>query len=115
MNNREIGNWGEEKAIEYLSSKAYQIIEHNFTYARGEIDIIASKDEYLIFIEVKLRTSNQFGSPEFAVDKRKQQKIRTVAEYYLLKNSTNKKIRFDVIAIEVNDGKGSLKHYENAF
>ncbi|MEJ6950498.1 YraN family protein [Natronospora cellulosivora (SeqCode)] len=115
MNNRELGEWGEDKAIEYLKKQSYKIIKRNFRYSRGEIDIIAEKNEYLIFVEVKLRKSKKYGSPELAVDIRKQTKIRTVANYYLMKNSNNKKIRFDVICIEVSNGKGNLKHYKNAF
>ncbi|MFW6377257.1 MAG: YraN family protein [bacterium] len=115
MNKRELGQFGEDKAAQYLKKKGYKIIERNFRYARGEIDIIASDGGYIVFIEVKLRRSFKYGLPESAVDTRKQNKIRKVAEYFLLGYESGKKIRFDVISIQIEDGRGRLKHYKNAF
>ena len=115
MNRKELGNFGEEKAAEYLQKKGYKIMKRNFSYARGEIDIIAGNHRFIVFVEVKLRRSLKYGTPQSAVDIRKQQKIKRAAQYYLLTHESNKKIRFDVITIQIKDGKGQLRHFKNAF
>ncbi|MGB4373110.1 MAG: YraN family protein [Halanaerobiales bacterium] len=116
MNKREVGKYGEEKAIEYLEKKGYEIIARNYRTGRGEIDIIARDQQYIVFIEVKLRKSLAYGYPQTAVDYRKQEKIRQLAQYFLLKNGLNTElIRFDVISILVESGKSKLEHFINAF
>jgi len=93
--------------------KGYKILERNFRNRGGEIDIIAKDKDYFCFIEVKYRTTNEFGSPLEAVDFRKQNQIRKVALYYLMKNKLSEwtPCRFDVIAFEGE----KLTHVENAF
>jgi putative endonuclease len=115
MNKRELGSFGEEKAAEYLIKKGYEILKRNFRYARGEIDIIARNNDYLIFVEVKLRRTLNYGFPQAAVDSRKQQKIRRAAECFLKDYQGIEQIRFDVIAIQLKNGRGELQHFENAF
>ncbi|MFP4015898.1 MAG: YraN family protein [Halanaerobiales bacterium] len=115
MNKRELGEFGEDKAAEYLKKQGYTIIKRNFKYARAEVDIIASRGEFLVFVEVKLRRNLNYGLPQSAVDFRKQNKIRKAARFYLMNNKSDKKIRFDVISIQIKDSKGQLKHFENAF
>lgn len=116
MNNKELGKWGEKKAVNYLGKKQYKIKEINYRSPLGEIDIIAKDSQYLVFIEVKTRRSNNFGPPEAAVDFSKQQRIRKIALLYLKKNNfSEKKVRFDVISIIIDKNKGRLKHYINAF
>ncbi len=115
MNKRDLGSFGEDKAVEYLVKHGYKIVNRNFRYARGEIDIIACDQQFIVFVEVKLRRSLKYGTPQSAVDQRKQEKIRRTAQYYLLSNDSKKKLRFDVISIQIRDGKGKLKHFKNAF
>ncbi len=115
MNKRELGDFGEDKAVEYLVKQGYTILNRNFRYARGEIDIIVCNQEFIVFVEVKLRRSMKYGVPQSAVDQRKQEKIKRVAQYYLLRNKSKKKLRFDVISIQISEGKGQLRHFENAF
>lgn len=112
-NKREIGTTYELKAEEYLLQKGYKILERNFHNRSGEIDIIAKDKEYFCFIEVKYRTTNAFGSPLEAVNFKKQNQIRKVALYYLMKNKLSEwtPCRFDVIAFEGED----MTHIENAF
>lgn len=80
----------------------------------GEIDIVASKEEYIVFFECKYRSGNGYGDPLMAVDKRKQRRICKTALYYFAKHGygTDRACRFDVIAIYGDD---SVKHIENAF
>lgn len=112
-NKRQIGEAYEKKAEHYLLQKGYKILEKNFRIRSGEIDIIAQDGIYLCFIEVKFRTSNSFGSPLEAVDWRKQNQIRKVASFYLMKSNLSEwtPCRFDVIAFEGE----IITHIENAF
>lgn len=103
---------GETLAESYLKERKYKILEKNYSNYLGEIDLIALNDEVIVFIEVKLRNSLEYGAPCEAVTPFKQRKIRSVAMYYLQKNNlTDKDCRFDVI--EVFDDK--VKHIENCF
>ena len=100
---------------QFLKDKGYNIIELNHKNKVGEIDIIAQDKDYLVFVEVKARLSRAFGDPLEAVDYRKQQKIRQVAELYLImKRKTNVNCRFDVVSI-LGDENPEITHIENAF
>ena len=113
VNKRQTGASYEIKAEEYLIKKGYKILERNFRNRSGEIDIIAKDGEYFCFVEVKYRTTNDFGSPLEAVDYRKQNQIRKVALYYLMKNKLSEWIpcRFDVIGFEGE----KMTHIKDAF
>ena len=112
-NKRQTGAAYELKAEEYLLADGYKILERNFRNRSGEIDLIAKKDGQIHFIEVKYRTTSSFGSPLEAVDFRKQNQIRKVAMYYLMKNKLSEwtPCQFDVIAFEGEE----MTHIENAF
>ena len=100
VNPKILGNKGENMALKYLKSKGYKIIEQNFTCMLGEIDIMARHDGFLVFVEVKTRTSNMFGRPAEAVDYRKQEKIRKIALYYQrVKGLFSEPVRFDVVEV----------------
>nr|WP_312576342.1 YraN family protein [Sedimentibacter sp.] len=104
----------EEIAKRYLLKNNYKIIEENFMSKFGEIDVIASKDEEILFIEVKGRKNSNFGMPREAVTLNKQKKIIATAKYFLLKNKYyDVQCRFDVIEILLDDK--SIQHIENAF
>lgn len=106
------GKKGEIKAVLFLKQHGYKILETNFKNKIGEIDIIAEKDGVIVFIEVKNRSTYRFGRPIEAVDFRKQNKIKKVAEIYLMiKNKYYNDVRFDVVEVS-ND---NLEHIENAF
>jgi len=113
MNTRKVGQYYEDKAVEYLGQQDYQIIERNYRCRYGEIDIIARDQEYLVFVEVKYRRSNSSGNAVSAVDFRKQKKISGVAAWYMMKNklSEDTKCRFDVVSIEPEE----LKVIKDAF
>ena len=112
-NKRQLGTSYEIKAEEYLLQNGYRILERNFYNRSGEIDIIAKDGEYFCFIEVKYRTTKRFGSPLEAVDYHKQNQIRKVAQYYLMKNQLHDATpcRFDVIGFVGEE----MTHIENAF
>lgn len=112
INKRQLGTNKEDYACKYLEEKGYIIKERNFRYKHGEIDIIAFKDDELIFIEVKYRSSDRYGMPYEAVDYRKKQRIINASRFYMaINNIYDSQIRYDVISI-LND---EISHYENAF
>ena len=107
-----LGRRGEVTAKKYLEKSGYKILEKNFSTKFGEIDLIATKGETLVFIEVKTRSSVKFGYPAEAVDKKKREKYFIVANEYLQKNKiVDKECRFDVIEVL----SGEVNHIENAF
>ena len=112
-----IGRRGEEIAIEYLKRLRYRILERNYRKSFGEVDIIASDKETVVFIEVKTRQSARFGSPFEAVDTRKQRQISRVAQEYLQSHgSTDVSARFDVIAVRIDrDNSFAIDHLRDAF
>jgi len=102
MNKRAVGTTYEKLAGNYLEQQGYEILEYNFRCRMGEIDIIARDCEYLVFVEVKYRSSSRTGSPLEAVDARKQRIISKVASYYCLTHGygEGQSCRFDVVAIK---------------
>lgn len=114
MNNIIEGKKGEILAQKFLKKKGFKILQTNYRNKIGEIDIICfdNKNNEIIFIEVKTRSTLQMGMPCEAVDFRKQKKIRNTASLYLLQNNKlDDKIRFDVIEV-LN---GEINHIEYAF
>ena len=105
--NRALGIFGEKKAVKFLKKHKYKILDTNFTCVLGEVDIVAKDGEYLVFIEVKTRTTAMFGLPKEAVDEQKQRKIILVASYYQkVKRMLDTPVRFDVV--QVLDGEIEL-------
>lgn len=117
LNTSKTGKEGEELACRFLTEKGFRIIERNFRFHKGEIDIIAKDNETLVFIEVKYRQNLEFGYPEEAITKDKISQIRRIANAYLFERRIiNVTCRFDVIAIlEIKKGKPTINHYFNAF
>ncbi len=114
-NNIEKGQQGEKLAKEYLVSEGYNILSMNYKIKIGEIDIIASKNGILAFIEVKTRTNLNYGYPYEAVNRKKQEKIKYVSMAYLKeRNIKNTQLRYDIIEVYL---KPSIKinHIDNAF
>lgn len=114
MNNkRRIGEKYEKLAADVLTEKGYAIQERNFRCKFGEVDLIGRKDGYLVFIEVKYRSSTHYGTPQDAVDFPKQRRISNVASFYLYMHHypTDTPVRFDVAAVSDR----SVEIFENAF
>lgn len=113
------GAWGEALAAQYLQKKRYKVVATNYRSRFGEIDLIVSNRRYLVFVEVKLRKSNQFANAYEYVDARKQERIRTTAAIYLSEFPTELQPRFDVIEIYAPQGTQTLHpeihHMEDAF
>lgn len=108
----EIGKKHEEEAANYLKSLNYKILELNFKLLPiGEIDIIAKDKDTFVFVEVKYRKNNNYGTPAEFVTKTKQSKVIKTALCYLKKNRIKADFRFDVVSICGNE----IDHIPNAF
>ena len=116
MNTKITGNYGEDKACKYLQENSYKIIERNWRTRFGEIDIIAQKDETVVFIEVKTLPSGNIETLSHLLNKKKQKRIVETAKCFI---KTNRKynssyIRFDVIIIDMPEFP-AIYHIESAF
>jgi putative endonuclease len=110
------GKVGEDRAAEYLIRNDYSIVEKNLRIGGSEIDIIATKEDFLVFVEVKSRLSSDFGYPEEFVDEKKKKKIIDGAKLFSVRKKYREMlIRFDVIAVNWGLGNITIEHYENAF
>jgi len=111
----ELGERGEKIAFQYLLERDFMIKEKNWRRGHLEIDIIAMKDDMLIFVEVKTRFSSYFGTPESAVNWSKQKKLARAANAYMKYRNYNGEARFDVISVILNQKNQSIEHFEDAF
>ena len=111
---RAVGDVGESIAEKYLVSKGARILARNYTVRGGEIDLIAELDDTILFVEVKLRRSDRFGSAYEAITPAKQRRLSFAAKVYLQKNGLwdRKFARFDAILILPD---GTVDHIERAF
>ena len=110
-NKASLGRNAELQAVKYLEKQGYKIVCRNFRIRQAEIDIIARDGQWLVFIEVKARSSGLFGGPAEAVDLRKQDRIIKAARGYMAFKKMELPARFDVIAI----GPDGLEHIKDAF
>lgn len=108
---KELGNIGEQIAVEHLEKHNYKILKRNFYCKQGEIDIIAKDNKEIVFIEVKTRSSLDFGQPSEAVNMIKQKHMYRTAKYFLYKNKMlDNFIRFDVVEVLIKNGKFNVNH-----
>lgn len=115
---QETGRLGEQLAVTYLRNKGYAIVELNFRTRFGEIDIIARDGVTVVFVEVRTRTTLSRGTGAESVNMRKQQKVRSMAEWYIHRHFIHEaSIRFDVVSILILDPPSRVKidHIINAF
>jgi len=100
MNRQQLGRWGEQCAAEFLTGKGYRLVAQNARTPYGELDLVFQGDDQVIFVEVKTRTSQAFGLPEEAVDRRKSEHILKAADAFLQEHpELEDDWRVDVIAI----------------
>jgi putative endonuclease len=115
-NHLETGTAGEEIAVAFLLEKDYLIIERNWRCKHFEIDIIASIQNLLVFVEVKTRTSMDFGYPEESISKIKMKRLKLAAAFYHYQNPQYKRIQFNVIAIQLLPNKPtSIEMFEDVY
>lgn len=115
----ELGKKGEDLAVEYLIQNGYEILDRNWIFQKAEIDIIAKKDHFLAVIEVKTRSSLDYGSPQDFVKPKKIQLLIKAVNAYI--NDREKdfdddlEIRFDIIAIHKSQETFAIEHLTDAF
>ena len=110
-----LGRTGGDRAADHLARRGFRILERNYSAPYGEIDLIALDGDTVVFVEVKTRTTDAYGAPELAVDRRKQGRMVKAALGYLKRRSLHQvPCRFDVVAISGRDG-GTVQHIPNAF
>lgn len=109
------GKEGEEMAAQFLIEKGYEIIARNYRHKRSEIDLIVKKNNWLIFVEVKLRSSDLYGYPEDFVDYKKARNIMEGAEQYTFENNWQGNVRYDIISIRIQKNKTEIIQIEDAF
>ncbi len=117
ISNSKIGQRGEEIAVKYLLRCHFEILETNWRYKRAEIDIIARKDNMLIFVEVKTRQYTYYGEPSEFVTEKKETLVMDAAQRYMEAIDYNWEVRFDIISViltKSGDCK-KLDHFEDAF
>jgi putative endonuclease len=113
---KQVGNKGESLAEDYIKRKGYKIIQRNYRCRLGEIDIIAKDGDTIVFIEVRTKQNENFGSPQDSVTSTKINKIsKTALSFIQEKNLSGFSYRFDFIAITFSQGKPNIEHIENAF
>lgn len=107
---------GETAAREFLKEKGYEIIMSNYRYRKSEIDLIVKKDNWLVFVEVKTRSSAWFGFPEEFVDRAQQRSIFQGADQYVYETNWEGNVRYDIVSVMVRDGMVvEVYHIEDAF
>ncbi len=114
---KETGRRGEDLAASYLSRLGFEILERNYRCRWGEIDIICRRGNLMVFVEVRSKSSELFGTPEESISRTKVSRIRKTALEYLREKMAGKqfKMRFDLIAITFRDGQANVNHIEGAF
>lgn len=113
---KELGKKGETLAKKFLKKKGYRIITTNYHIRGGEIDVVTSFFDKIIFIEVKTRTTDQFGSGEEAINNKKLQSLISTAQKYLLENNlTGKPWQIDLITVDFSQKakKPEIRHIKN--
>lgn len=111
----ELGKLGEELAVEFLQKEGYEILETNWTFQKAEIDIIAQKENTLAVVEVKTRSSLEFGLPQDFVKPKKIQLLVKAVNEYVVSKDLDVDVRFDIIAIHKEDKSFVIEHITDAF
>ena len=111
----DLGKLGEELAVEYLQNNDYTILETNWVFQKAEIDILAQKDNILAVVEVKTRSSIDFGLPQDFVKPNKIQLLVKAVNGYVNENDLDLEVRFDIIAISKKGQEFVIEHLTDAF
>lgn len=111
----DLGKLGEELAVDFLKKNGYEILETNWTFQKAEVDIIALKAEVLAVVEVKTRSSLDYGLPQDFVKPKKIQLLVKAINEYVTQNELDVDVRFDIVAIHKENNEFILEHIEDAF
>ena len=111
----QLGKKGEQLAVDYLLKNDYSIIERNFRFDKAEVDIIAQKGNILAIIEVKTRSTIDFGNPQDFVKPGQIKRLVKAVDEYVTVNDLDVEVRFDIIAIVATKDTSQIEHIKNAF
>lgn len=111
----QLGKKGEDLATDYLVANGYKILDRNWRFGKGEVDIVCIYGNYAVFVEVKTRSTGFFGQPEEAVDKKKRRYLIRAADAYVNQKDLSLEVRYDIISIIFKQNTHTLKHIEDAF
>ncbi len=111
----QLGQRGESKARNYLEAQGYTILHTNWRYKHKEIDLVASKDGYLVFVEVKTRSFGGMQAAEESITTSKMRYLIEAAEAYITTYERKEEVRFDVLALTFGQGDWQIKHIKEAF
>ena len=111
----ELGKKGEQLAIDYLIKKGYTIRDKNWRYQKAEVDIIAEKEDTLAVVEVKTRSTTDFGNPQDFVNQKKIKLLVAAIDEYVISKDLDVEVRFDIIAIVKQNNSFIIEHLEDAF
>lgn len=111
----ELGKKGEQLAVDFLIENNYDIVDRNYRFAKAEVDIIAQKKDVLAIIEVKTRSTTNFGNPQDFVKPKQIQRLVKAVDQYVTTNGLDVEIRFDIVAIVKENNQFSIEHLKNAF
>ncbi|MEY8869476.1 YraN family protein [Meridianimaribacter flavus] len=111
----ELGKKGEQLAVDFLLQNHYEIVERNYRFDKAEVDIIAQKGDILAIIEVKTRSTTDFGNPQDFVKPKQIKNLVKAVDEYVTVNGLEVEVRFDIIAIVKNEKDYMIEHLENAF
>jgi len=110
------GNWAEEAACAFFQKKGYDILEKNYRTPLGEIDLIVKQGNYIVFVEVKARTSDRYGGPEEAITEWKKDRILKVAKWYIMEKGIERfDFRFDCVFFIGENENTKIHHIVSAF
>ena len=111
----ELGKKGEQLALEYLQKKGYKILDKNWRFQKAEVDIIAQKGEILAVVEVKTRSTTDFGNPQDFVNPKKIKLLVGAIDEYVITKDLDVEVRFDIIAIVKEKQAFNIEHLKDAF
>ncbi|TCI93506.1 YraN family protein [Tenacibaculum sp. M341] len=111
----ELGKEGEIQAINFLTKNGYKILEKNYRYLKAEVDIIAIKNQELIAVEVKTRSTDFFGNPQDFINQKKINLLISAMDHYVNEKDLDLEVRFDIIAIIKKQNSFEIEHLEDAF
>lgn len=114
-NHNELGKKGEQRAVDFLVENGYDIIERNYRFNKAEVDIIARKKDVLAIIEVKTRSTSDFGNPQDFVKPKQIKNLVKAVDEYVTANNLDVEVRFDIIAIVKAKRGFKIEHFKAAF
>jgi putative endonuclease len=111
----DLGKKGEQLAVDFLQQKGYAVLERNYRHQKAEVDIIARKEDIICAVEVKTRSTPEFGNPQDFVKPKQIQQLVKAMDFYITENDLDVELRFDIVAIVKNKLGTRIEHFEDAF